>query len=842
MPLRFNTTQGPDPTGSFEPADPDAWQLLKAKADSLAWRFYRREASASECAEGLDAILRKDPHQIGALALYLDARLSDGSRSAASMASDVSGRLAPLLELAGGFSGRLDPADELAIDFLSCHHSLVTATVEAGDYAGALEMASRHARWDPAGSDGVKAYIGNLLLLLGRLDEAEEWFRTPPVPMPYESAYGEACTAFLLGRHAEAAGILRRAALTQPYVAEIILRRARGPVPAWRLPDGKALFYGALSYADAFLGARIWQEGGGEAALFLSWVYNSPGMLTERARALAILNEPGPGASSAQRAAARDAYIRFCLTPNPELAGRLVARVDATGGPVRPWLAPESGPEAPPAIGWEAPAPDPAPDSPGPSPSSAAFASFAASASTISPASFASNGSSAPPPASNAASGPASASHGAFRTSFASKAAPGAAYAPKAGSGSASAPKADAGAACASRANAGAACASRANAGAAYASRANAGAAYASKAGTGPGYASEPGARASFPAGEASAFGSAPSAGEAFGTSRATKAGSRAASGSGGESEARKATGPASGSRAAYGPDGIADDASSGPSPGRDRRLRPVLSELLDAGDLPGDSDWILGGPGEEPSRTMESEHNIHARPKGTRRKAADPDAEAGAANKTWAATGQKIRSNGRNKSSEGTSPCDGNSSPADRASSARPGDGNASSARPGNGSDSSARPGIGSDSTAQSGNGSDSTAQSGKASGSSAQPGNGNGSSARPGNGNGSSARPGNGNGSSAKSGNGKSHSSDNAWVPWTPPPAASYAAEEEGNGDGDVEPPDCGDCEACEDFDECSQSREYPEEECDECSECEIEGFCRPAAPPHKEPPFRH
>ncbi|MDR3153791.1 MAG: hypothetical protein LBW85_05845 [Deltaproteobacteria bacterium] len=340
MTLRFSTTEGREPVGRFMPADPKLWLRGIAAADALAARFYRREVSPASCAAACRTLLRQDPLQLNALALYLDSLLAAAAKTTRQLAAEVHRSLRPVLKLVEGFSGTLDPKDENTIRFLGCHHALIAVTVETGLYAKALDMCLRHVRWDSQKPSDALAYIGNLHLVLGNLPEAEAFFSTPPVPMPYESAYGEALLRFLQGRHEEAAGILRQAVLTQPYVAEIILRRARGPVPAWRLPDNSALFYAALSYADTFLGSRIWRSGRGEAGLFLSWVYNSPAMLAERARALSILEGGPDSAAGGKAASAREKFFRFAHTPDRRLARKLVQPVAVDGRAVRPWLLP----------------------------------------------------------------------------------------------------------------------------------------------------------------------------------------------------------------------------------------------------------------------------------------------------------------------------------------------------------------------------------------------------------------------------------------------------------------------------------------------------------------------
>ncbi|MDR1314591.1 MAG: hypothetical protein LBQ12_13110 [Deltaproteobacteria bacterium] len=597
MSLRFVTTRGPEPEGSFRPADPKAFRRAEAKCSKLASAFYLREVSAGACREACGGILDRDPLELNALSLYLDARLSEPGGLSENLAQDAASRMRPFLELVGGFRGGLDPSSELTAHFLGCHHALTAATVWAGKYREALEMCLRHAGWDAGCPDGAWAYAGNLMLMLGRLDEAEAFFTSPPVPMPYESAYGEALLRFLQGRHAEAAGVLRRAAITQPYVAEIILRRARGPVPAWKFPDGRALFYSAMSYADAFLGAKIWELGDGEAARFLSWVYNSPGMMAERAEALSILSAPGPGAAPAELAAARDEFIRFSLAHDPGLARSLTDPVEAGGTLVRPWEAPE---------------------------------------------------------------------------------------------GSALGGRAD------------------------------------SRARTGPD------GRAESRLGEKPARGARP--------------GPRAKAG--GSYPGRQGGAPAP------------EDAAC---PGRNRRLRPVSSELADAGDSLSDLDWIFASAGGEATGR--------------------PEAAAGSGAPGEARLSGRGSAVGASAAASGRSAASGNG----------PGD----------------VPGKG---------------------------GNANGNS--PGAPSKAPDDPRRDDGAPAPEGIGKGRARSDGWEPWSPsaPPGGEWESEE-----GDDEP-DCGDCEVCEVFDQCSQSLERQEDECDECSECEIEGFCRPAPPTPKDPPFRH
>ena len=156
--------------------------------------------------------------------------------------------------------------------------------------------------------------------------------------MPYESAYSLGLIKFLKGGVEEAAGIVRKAVILQPYVPEIILFRTAYVNYSWNFPENEGMYSNAHTYCNIYLGHKIWSEDP-ESLAFLDWLYSCPDMLAERAKSLSLLNRMlylSPDQTE-EADHLRNEFLRFATTPNPALIARILRKIPRGPNLIDPW-------------------------------------------------------------------------------------------------------------------------------------------------------------------------------------------------------------------------------------------------------------------------------------------------------------------------------------------------------------------------------------------------------------------------------------------------------------------------------------------------------------------------
>jgi hypothetical protein len=134
---------------------------------------------------------------------------------------------------------------------------------------------------------------------------------------------------------------LRKAFITQPYVAEIILSNSCDPVDAWNLPNNHAAHLNAFGYYNVFLGEDIWQKNE-KATSFLAWAYYFPEMMEERARAFGLLKQLRylKKKDKVEKERILSDFYRMADTPNPKLVEKVLRPIKDKGRLVKPWERP----------------------------------------------------------------------------------------------------------------------------------------------------------------------------------------------------------------------------------------------------------------------------------------------------------------------------------------------------------------------------------------------------------------------------------------------------------------------------------------------------------------------
>jgi tetratricopeptide (TPR) repeat protein len=337
MRLTFKINSEQNSYGAFTPMVNSEWQLSKSVVDKLSDLFHHNELDYQSCLKSCLDILSKEPLDLNALSLLMDLRLR-GVGTTLSHSEDFLSYFLPFFEIMGNFRGSLDPKDDNSITFLSCHYVLILTLIQSERWTEALEQCLSHIKWDAKGAMEIKVFLGNLYILLNNYEEAEKLLTTYPVPMPYESSYSLALVEFLLKKFKNSLTTLRKAFITQPYVAETILSNISSPIASWILPNNDATFFNALSYVNIYLGGKVWQVHN-KAMNFLSWSYNYPKMLEERAKALTLLQKIlylKSNDASFKKKLVDDFYL-FADTPNPGLISSVLRPVEYHGKSFLPW-------------------------------------------------------------------------------------------------------------------------------------------------------------------------------------------------------------------------------------------------------------------------------------------------------------------------------------------------------------------------------------------------------------------------------------------------------------------------------------------------------------------------
>jgi tetratricopeptide (TPR) repeat protein len=337
MTLIFKTTKGPNSLGYFEPSNPAVWQRHHKTLNKLFDDLNSKTISHKQCMSRCLDILDKEPSFLGALTLLIDCLVEENVKLNTDILDIISNYLIPVRKLIPeNFTKALDVDKEENIYFLSSHLYLLFTLLSLERYSEALEVYSEHQRWQK--DTNAAAIVGNIHIIAGDLDKAEKVFSTYPVPMPYESAFSLGLIKFLKGELSEAATILRKAIILQPYVPEIILNNSAAVNYSWNYAENEGMFSNAQIYCNNFLGQRVWSDEV-ESLAFLEWLYTSPDMMAERAKALGFLNRMLYLKAGQEEEAKHllGEFIRFASNPNPSLIRKLLKKVPHEIGLINPW-------------------------------------------------------------------------------------------------------------------------------------------------------------------------------------------------------------------------------------------------------------------------------------------------------------------------------------------------------------------------------------------------------------------------------------------------------------------------------------------------------------------------
>lgn len=192
-------------------------------------------------------------------------------------------------------------------------------------------------RWNPSDNQGIRYLIGSEYLRAGAAKRAQKVFKTEAdIYPPYR--YEAALLEIMSDRMVQAATILRRAFIDNPYIAEILCGTPSPlPLAIWH---GSNLAGPDTAEAYAEHCGQLWRTTP-DAIAFLRWLHMHPKVMRERSEIFAIKEALLWEHEFESRRALGDQQDALMAMLDDSLSTEIVVdRHDRRGQPVKPWLYP----------------------------------------------------------------------------------------------------------------------------------------------------------------------------------------------------------------------------------------------------------------------------------------------------------------------------------------------------------------------------------------------------------------------------------------------------------------------------------------------------------------------
>ncbi len=319
--------------GSFVPSEPEKWDVLDERfdnaLDSLEADRISEQIFVSEC----KAILKLEPYFLDAYAHLGNHDHANGKSSAFSWYKkgyELGLKLVP-----SNFDGTIPWGILENRPFLRCHHGYLLGLIERKKFKDAIFQMQRHLAWNPNDNIGIRYLLGDAYLAAGKRKEARPVLEKASAEYP-PCCYSLGLLEFVQRRFIQAATVLRKGFLGNPYVAEALLGRAiLFPHAFWHGTSHMAPET-AMDYVSS-LGADLWLPNE-EAMAFLDWLFNCSDVLRERAEFLAFREQLLYENDTSRRGDIIEAENKFLGTIGDNLSGKLIHKVtDRDGQRQWPW-------------------------------------------------------------------------------------------------------------------------------------------------------------------------------------------------------------------------------------------------------------------------------------------------------------------------------------------------------------------------------------------------------------------------------------------------------------------------------------------------------------------------
>lgn len=281
MSLIFKVEEG---LGTFVPGNEEQANQMLDQLRVAMGEMAEDVGTFEKALKTIQDILAKDPQFLRAYAMLAEVYIDlDDAETAAEY--HIKGYQAGLKMMPEGFSGPLDLENADVQCFLRCHAGYVESLVNKGDYKGALEASRRQLAFDPDDIFGRGQEMGELSILAGLHEEAEEILAEQAAESPL-AYYGLAWLALSRQEYVQAAVYLRKAFLSAPYAMSFLTGRMTAPNLFWEQGPNTPSYQEEMFYAET-LGGDIWamEEMPGQ---FIEWLSQTAVVQKEKAAMIAL--------------------------------------------------------------------------------------------------------------------------------------------------------------------------------------------------------------------------------------------------------------------------------------------------------------------------------------------------------------------------------------------------------------------------------------------------------------------------------------------------------------------------------------------------------------------------
>jgi tetratricopeptide (TPR) repeat protein len=319
------------------------YERILKKLDSILEKYEDKKIDTENYREKLEDLIRKFPKFIDVHAHLGHVYTANGEWQSAVSAYEQG--LAICHEvIPPEFSGLIKWSWHQNRPFLRAAHGLALCYSRMGKHRPAIKMMEKILGWDPGDHLGVRYIIGSEYLRVGATRKAaksmEKCADTHP-PYQYELALME----WLAGRKVSAATWLRRAFISNIYIAEILCGNSSPmPLTIWTT-YGSEDTESAREYVN--LHGSIWYNDP-EIILFIRWLSMQSRVLRERSQIYEIKEDLVWERDIGRRTDLLHQEKMLLSQIDDHLSAEIVTdRLDRHGRPISPWLFPVVRPKWP---------------------------------------------------------------------------------------------------------------------------------------------------------------------------------------------------------------------------------------------------------------------------------------------------------------------------------------------------------------------------------------------------------------------------------------------------------------------------------------------------------------
>ena len=283
MTLEFKVTDG---CGTLVPTNDSAYTKQVDQLSKLIEEL-NTEPKIEEAIKEVEKILSKDPLFVRGWDLLGELFEESGDEDQALQAY-LKGYQAVSKILPADFNGPMDIANEEVQCFLRFHNAYLDSLLAGKNYTGALVALQRQLAMDLHDMFELKGNLGELNILAGNLDVAEDILSQQAEANP-AAYFSLGYAAFKRQKYAQAVTYLRKAFIMAPYVGMFLSGQPAIPNIFWDNGPKAPSYTNDIHYVG-MLGGELWSDDELEHA-FIYWVSQTSLILMEKATMVGLAEQ-----------------------------------------------------------------------------------------------------------------------------------------------------------------------------------------------------------------------------------------------------------------------------------------------------------------------------------------------------------------------------------------------------------------------------------------------------------------------------------------------------------------------------------------------------------------------